>query len=505
MPGSFTYDVISFLRVLYRQRWFIAGGAIASTLLVAAISLVWPETWRAQAQVLVTTPQYKEELNLVARPFDVLAYRSLLLQDALLNDTLGTLQWMKRAVDDLSSQNMLDQLKNYHGERGPSMRPAELIENTRPEELLRILHDGDPPDEVPASLEIMAQLGEREIQSLIDIQPRVIEKLTVFDLRKRLSASVEIVKETNLETLYSPHIQVAAEFSTPVGAKLLANLWLELFQRRAETIIRNGIYREIAFVNSYANRLDSDLDDLNQQVADYLNQTGLQERKAVTSSLYVLLTGMSPARPIPPMPNESTNSTEGVQAPILERATEPDEFIFTLTPQYARALLPERERLQRDVNALRGRIQTAEEPDPLRSRLIEKQFELENLDEQIERIQGTLGELLTQARLSEVIYKNLTRERQSLRNSLNQIEPLLAEAGLLASRDQSQRYADISITPAIAPDKRVFPRRSLMTIAGLVVSLALFSGLAFFRDIWDEVVAPESTELSSPPDMDAMA
>ena len=127
------------------------------------------------------------------------------------------------------------------------------------------------------------------------------------------------------------------------------------------------------------------------------------------------------------------------------------------------------------------------------------------MDEQIGRIQGTLHELLGQSRNDEVGYKKLTRERQGLQNSLNQIEPLLAEAGLLASREEVQRYADVSITPAIAPDKRVFPRRSLMTIAGLIVSLALFSGLAFFRDIWDEVVAPDFTEASSPVDSDSMA
>ena len=47
MAETFAYDLVSFLRVLYRRRRFIAYGALGMMLLAAVASLVWPQTWRA--------------------------------------------------------------------------------------------------------------------------------------------------------------------------------------------------------------------------------------------------------------------------------------------------------------------------------------------------------------------------------------------------------------------------------------------------------------------------
>ena len=95
MADTFAYDLVSFLRVIYRRRWFIVKGTVGVTFLVVVASLIWPETWRANARILVSTPKYKESLRLVPKQFDVLTYQSIMSSDRNYQEIIATLKFYR--------------------------------------------------------------------------------------------------------------------------------------------------------------------------------------------------------------------------------------------------------------------------------------------------------------------------------------------------------------------------------------------------------------------------
>ena len=497
MAETFTYDFISFLRLLYRQRYFIISGTVITTLLVAIASLIWPQTWRGQARVLVTTPQYKEELNLVAKPFDVLAYQALLMDDGLLQQVRDTLVNLKQTISQLYEPTALSQLDAYHADRPQPISRHEMVQHTRPEVLMQLLGMTPPEgaDEIPLTVQVLSQMGGDEIRVIDEASLADFEDLSVFDLRKMLSADVSIVKETNLETIYSPLINVSAEFWNAVGSKMLTNLWLDLFQRRAETIVRETIERETEALDNYAQHLDERLLQLENRVAEYSNQVVLPTRKARLASEWIALTGVAPKQMDIQRLQEDYDFENPDEPYRSQRLDEVDLYSFTYTPHYEEAMLP---RLMEERNTI-GELeqQLDRTADPALKKALENQLEEHYAFEdayqaRVADVEQEIESRWKQIRSDQVQLDVLQVERERIMAAIDQVEPLLAEAGLLRSGGEDRQYADLSITRAITPDQRVFPRRSLMTALGMVIGFVFFCLIAVARTFWHRITEPET-------------
>ncbi len=502
MAETFTYDLISFLRVLYRRRFFILKGTAVVTVLVVIASLVWPQTWRADARILVSTPKFKENLQLVPKPFDVIAYQGILNADSLKGEIITTLKWLREATQDLQSESKIQRLRSNLGAKGETLSACQLIQNTTRSILSELLvPELERENEWwKTRIVILSQLSAEELESAQKLDPYQLDDLTVFDLRKMLSSQVDKVIETNLETVYSPLIRFSGEFDTAVKAKLLTNLWLDLFLAKAERTVHDKITSEIRSKKRRAAELEIQLASAEVERTEYKNQAQLNLLRSEAASKQILLYGVEELRSVENSTEEAFDLEEESSKPwfMKEKRKQFDRLTYTVSPNYENALLPKYQRLIMEESFLKERLrslngQESPEVEEYHNKLKDVQAELAAAKAQIDQISGEITTTIQTIRDHEVKLAALERKIQQCQSYLSSLQPLLDEAALLESGEKESRYADVSADRAIKPDKRVFPKRSIMVLAGAALAFFFFVGLAFFADIWNEITKPEET------------
>jgi len=507
MAETFSYDLVAFLRVLYRRRYFIVKGTIAAAVLSIILSLVWPQTWRAYAKILVTTPKYKEQLRLIPKQFDVLTYRGIMAQDSLYQEIVSTLKWQRQAIHRLLQEPALGRMKQNLREKAQTLNQFQLIENTNIPLMTELLALTTPPGEaseplLEARIYMLAHLSGEQIEELYSTRESDLDDLTVFDLRKMLRCSVAVIKETNLETIYSQTIELSADYNTAAGAAMMANTWIGLFEKRAEDILRAAVEKQIILTRESAAKVEIELASAEAELAEIRIASNLDRLQAEAASLLIHLTGVAPIHLAGEKKDEDFNLEDENQPFMKERTKIYDALSFEMTPQYAEALIPKSRELTKSFAAQKNWIGAVEKqgnaaPKDAQTSLLKDETELEAVHRQIAEATQQISYLNQTIRRQETKIAAMERFIQQKRNALQDLQPLLNEADLLENRQNSAQYRDVSVGRAIKPDKRVFPRRSIMVVAGTGLGWALFCGLAFFLDIWKQVIAPEAESLGA--------
>lgn len=475
MAETFTYDLVSFLRVLYRQRRMIVLGTLATAVLSVVAALVWPETWRANARVMESTPQYKENLRLIPKPFDVIAYQSLLIDDSLFLELQTTLVWLGRSVHLLKEDPALAALKRHHADQAVDMTEIEFIGQTNADLIgsLLGLDAGDSESDEQFYLHILTTMNFDGLEVLIDTDVETWEDITIFDFHRMMSAETSITKETNLETIYSPLIRVSGEGWSAESAQMITNVWLQLFQRKAERLAQEQISREIARVTQYASKIAGELATTIEAIAEIGGQARLDQLRAEAASLNVTLYGMAPVFEETREKSEAFDLENSDEAFLTEKHSRNERTTFVQSETYEEALIP---RYQKLLNELPP-SEHASNP------------ELNQLEERIETVRNELAILTKAIQAHQVAMSQHEFVLQQQLNDNNLITNLVSEANNLSTyRSNDFSFADVSVVPATKPDKRVFPKRSYMVLGGTLVGFVLFCGFAFFRDIWSEVI-----------------
>lgn len=496
MAETLTYDFITILRVLYRKRRMIASGTIAAAIITAIASLIWPQTWRAETNAIVSPPKYKEALTIVSNPFDVLTYQSIMVSDGQLDEVQRTLRWGSEAVKKLATPPELDRLKENPRIQGKALRltPYQLIQNTYKELLIELLVPADDKDNPAYDIYIYAlsQLDADDLEALGGLDADELEDLSIFDLRKMVSASVSITKETNLETIYSPVIRVSAEYDTGERARMLANLWMELFQYRAERTVRGLVVREIDKFRNKSTEYQQNLDVIEEEWKTAQQQADLETLYADAATKWILLKGVAPVYKRVKQTNEEFDLEESDRPFMTEERQEWDSVQFNITNEYDNALLPRAQELKTEISFLKKQIERGvKSDDDLPTQLTEAQDRLAALQTEIKNTTSELEKTLGKIRTAEKMLRMKRITLEIARSDVENVQGYLGEASLL-EQNKDGRYADIVCNEAIKPDKRVFPKRSMMTACGLIVGFLLSCGWAFLQDIWAEVTKPEA-------------
>ncbi len=483
----------------------IIAGTFGMAVFIAIVSLIWPETWRAHAKILVTTPKMKEQLQLTPKQFDVLTYQGIMSQDSLYIEVIDTLKWYRQAIHRLlDDEYPVQRIKDHLGEKAGRLTQFQFIENTNIPLMTELLAYSAPEGEaenplLDSRIYLLAHLSDEQIEELYEMDEDEFSDYTVFDMRKMLSSSVAIIKETNLETIYSQMIEVSAEFGTAAGSAMLANTWIGLFEHRAEQILERSVSKNIQLTRDSAAKLSIELASAELDLAKFQSEANLDQKRAETASLIVKLTGMAPIRQKVNQKEEAFDLEHQDEPFMKERLEMYDHLSFAISPYFNTALIPTRNSLLKQINASEEwlkafPVKEGEKIQTIKSQLLDDRTELQAINKQITAITKELNTILKSIHQDEAVISQLERKIQQKRSALRELQPLLNEADLLEQPKGKSQYRDISVGRAIKPDKRVFPKRSYMVIIGAGVAFFLFCGLAFFIDIWKEVTRPESDE-----------
>lgn len=488
MADTFAYDLIAFLRVIYQRRWFIIKGAAATTVVSIFLSLVLPETWRANGGVYVSTPAYKTNLKIADQQgFDVNWYEGILSSDSLYFEIIDTYKWLHRSIHQLLDTEAIERLKDNLNEKAATLTKYQLIENTNLGILTELLLEGDDKENklMQTRIFILGHLSHEDIEEIYNNDIQYYEDLSVHDLRQDLSTHVAVLVDTNLEKIYSKRISIAAEAGTANGAKMLANIWLELFQARAEQTVRAIFNKEVELQKQrYANS-ELTLNSAETALKDFDRANPLEPVRTEIASKNMMLYGGTEKRLVSVMTEEEFDITDETKPFVTQKRNQTEEVSFQSAEKYTDSLIHKK-------NDLEYRISVAQfntNPEEVKA----LQSVLNAVNKQISVIEGNLKTLYQNLRDKETERSALVRAVEQAKDLQSVIQPLLSDALLLESRNSDVHYSDASIDKAVKPDKRVFPRRSLMTVIGGFLGLILFIGLAFFQDIWLQVIREDES------------
>jgi uncharacterized protein involved in exopolysaccharide biosynthesis len=487
MADSFTYDLISFLRVIYKRRWFIVKGAAACGVAAMILSLVLPETWRANGRVGVSTPAYKSQLSITDQQgFDVNWYEGILNSDSLFFEIIDTFKWLHTSIHHLLDTEAINRLKENLNEKAATLTNYQLIENTNLRVLTELLLDESEKEDLlmQKRISILGHLSGEDIEEIFYEDINTYDKLTVHDLRQDLSTHVAVLVDTNLEKVYSKNISVSAESSTANSAKMLTNIWLQLFEARAEQAVRSIFSREVELQKQRAAHSEQTLATAEKALKTFDGSNPLGTIRTEIKSKQVLLYGGSERNLSSVITDEEFDVTDETKPYATQTRTYTEDISFQQAEHYEKALIPKKNELETAIAHLQQKGN--KEPD-----IIILQLELNAINSQITALVNSLKTLNQQLQNKETERNTLMRRVEEAQLQREKMLPLLAEAQLLDSGNFDQPYSDASIYKAIKPDKRIFPRRSLMSLLGGFLGVLLFIGLAFFEDIWTEVIREE--------------
>lgn len=489
MADTFAYDLITFLRVIYQRRWFIVKGAAACGVAAMILSLVLPETWRANARVGVSAPAYKSQLSITDQQgFDVNWYEGILNSDSLYFEIIDTLKWLHNSVHTLLETDDINRLRENLNEKAATLSNFQLIENTNLGILTELLLDENERDDLlmQKRISILGHLSDEDIEEIFEEDFETYEDLTVHDLRQNLSTHVAVLVDTNLEKIYSKNISVSAESDTANNAKILANIWLQLFEARAEQAVRSIFNREVELQKHRAAQSEQILASAETALKTFDRSNPLETIRTEIKAKQILLYGGSERKLSSTMTEEEFDVTDETKPYTTQKRTYTEDTSFQQAANFSGALIPSK-------NTLETKIAHYKQQGDKAAEITITQEELNGINAQIITVKASLNSLYQQLRDKETERNALLRRVEEAQLQREKMLPLLAEAQLLDSENFDQPYSDASIYKAIKPDKRVFPRRSLMTLLGGFLGLFLFIGLAFFEDIWNEVTREDET------------
>jgi chromosome segregation ATPase len=128
--------------------------------------------------------------------------------------------------------------------------------------------------------------------------------------------------------------------------------------------------------------------------------------------------------------------------------------------------------------------------DEVRMKIAEMEAERESLLASAESLVGDIKSLRDRVQANEAQLVALRRKIEILENQAAGHRRQVQQADMLiGGMQEGQRFADVQGGTAVKPDKRVFPKRTLMTAVGMLVSFVLFCCFAFFLEIWPRITS----------------
>lgn len=371
------------------------------------------------------------------------------------------------------------------------------------------------------SLTMLSLKDLLESKDLLDVVRHKLgwqKQIKLHELAKMVEAELSIEEDTNIRKTYSPHIILHAKANTPQDAAKLANTWAEEFIKRYNQLtlgVSSSTHRLIAeqymFVKNELEQAEKKLTRLKNELP-YLRMS--LERKICD------LIGYFPKKTESGPYLTSEELIKWLRAPEIRR----DQSVSvggTVSPVSAPEAKVVIESMPSSVGVLEsdkligyeGQLSDIE----MQIAFLEKQAEQKN----DETIVSKLTELrIKKAQLQNKINqlkKEILQLQQIIANREEELAAVEREVAVLSSKfitlgkrkeevdleqatiaqalkSEKPESEDIKIAAyAVPPDKKISPKRTLITLSSAGIGLVFFTFIAFLREYLASVKLPQST------------
>ena len=317
------------------------------------------------------------------------------------------------------------------------------------------------------------------------------------DLTKSMQVRLLIEEDTNIRKTYAPIIELYAQAQTGKEAALLANTWAELFIQRYNELTREVSSQNFDFLTTEYATLEGQLKAKQSDFIQYQEQLNFMKRRQ--DSMRNLVSGYLQSSPT----NSGNIPSQNVVDMMREQELKGEDYV---------TMYKSRSNINVDMPPTTGLLES--------NHLIGYEGQLQDIELKIKELEarkidtpGELAELsAAKARKTELIVKikSLKKDIEQIKNTVTtldtkvssldrEVAALQSKYILLAKRKEEAELEkarldhmtksgliyseDIKIASyAVAPDKKIGPKRAIGTLVAGIIGCILFTLIAFIQN-----------------------
>jgi uncharacterized protein involved in exopolysaccharide biosynthesis len=495
-----------YVALLKRRRWYLIVPAVALSLATVLVALLLPPVYRSEGKILIEQSEIPPEL--VAST--VTSYASERLQ--VIEQRVTTSETLIRIMN---KYNLYPNYRQYE----PT---SDLVERMRESSGLELISATESKNK-DGTMQTIAfsvffdygnpQIAQRVANELVSLylsenirgrQDRAAEtKAFLAAEAQRLDREINKTEEelATLKQTYAGSLPGQMESNQQMIERKEADL--RALDQRAETIKQGLVY------------LQAQLAQINPYQAGYESGVSLSDRlREARGELVMLSARYKPNHPTLVQLREEVAALEkaktaegGPDVAGLQEQRKKRYLEMELAKQKHGNEHPEVVQLQNRVNELDGKILQAEQQDvnlqegvpadnlayiQLASQVESSKTELKTIDEEREKLKATLAELekrIEQAPEVEREYQRVARAYDTALNERRVIAEKLLTAQMgetLETERKGERFT--LIEPPTEPTDPIKPRREIILILGVVLSLGAGVAMAAIAEAMDTAV-----------------
>lgn len=389
-------EVVTFLRILWSNRKWLALSVLGAMFLAGVASYLVDKTFQARSKILVEIPKRRERSLIFGDPLSVLAYNSWLNSDETFVRVLNTVKRLRDLVLQIQ-------------EKGHT---PEQIAGMSKENIRQLVNCSE--DEAM----LLAMLHLSDIQGLLQYKARDFEKLEFEAFKRNFRSYTAIEKETGIEVTYSPIIDLDARSETPEKAALLSNLWAITFVEHARKSLTERTTNIVDDILKMSESTQVLLEESVNRLQQYQGEVGIERLRQELQTKNLNLFGLTIQTFVETDPEKKTKTqTQQIQ-----------------TEGFSEALIPKLANVEKTIRSTEGQIglldayltpleiqgswigDTAISPDQARSLL---QEQIAEALKEMNRLESDLEQKEQEGSLNDL--REMIQERQQALNQEREI------------------------------------------------------------------------------------
>ncbi len=240
----------------WQRRRFIVGCMLLSVVCFAAVLLILPTAYRAQAAIIIMPPRFIPEIR--TEPLTVLTAKSLLETNELYQQVILRLRryrhlLIKFAGTDDPADNLVDRLSQAS--------------------VLQLTAGGGMSEE---EADILSRLDQTEIRGLLEFDDEDLANMTVDGIARALSSKESVEKKTAADLTFSPVLQLFAVSDSGNKSQVMVNLWARLFEEKYESLTRGQTQKVFESLENQQEAGQQELETMQKVMVDFKLEHNLE-------------------------------------------------------------------------------------------------------------------------------------------------------------------------------------------------------------------------------------
>ncbi len=249
--------ILEICKYWWAQRRWIAKILVVAVVVYAAVLLLIPNRYRAEAKVLILPPKFSAEIR--TEPLSVITAKELLKSGEMVESLIRTIRDAKPFAEKFAKQ--------YDGVQ----KAADVLHALGKDGIAKKLGD-----KFAYLAPFFARWGAPELQALVDLPKSELDDWTIEVVGKSLDCEEIIEKKTAADIKMSPLLNLYAVANDGAKAQLMVNTWAVLFERKYDELANEKTRYQYDYILTQQQDAEKELAKQQRQIVEFKAKNNLE-------------------------------------------------------------------------------------------------------------------------------------------------------------------------------------------------------------------------------------